>query len=394
MKVAFVVGSISRLSGGLLDANRYLAQELEKYGDLVNVLSVRDDFTDVDQILWGSVKTKVFACCGPIRFAYAPQMQRGLSILAPDLVHTQGMWTYPSLASYRWHLRTGRPEVIHPHGMMDVWALKNSGWKKWLMAAYFERKHLMGASCLRALCLAEMESLRAYGLNNPVCVIPNGIDLQPIQKQQVSHLLRPFGKKMLLYLGRLHPKKGLETLVKAWAAFQHSDPANQLWVLVIAGWDEGGHETRLKNLATECGLRWSDTVSGDSTIFFAGPQFGMDKEKLYQACDAFVLPSFSEGLPMVVLEAWAYGKPVILTPQCHLPEGVTFGAALEVNPEEGSLVSGIRSMVAMSADERSDMGSNGRELVRQKFTWDQVADQTRGVQEWLVHGGARPNCVY
>lgn len=394
MKVAVIMGSISRLAGGLLEANRRLAQGLQERGDEVSVLSVEDAFTAADKESWEPIKTTAFPCLGPTRFAYAPRMQRGLSILAPDLVHTQGMWTYPSLASYRWHRRTGRPEVIHPHGMMDAWALKNSGWKKRLMVAYFERKHLMGASCLRALCLAEMESLRAYGLKNPVCVIPNGIDLLPIQKQQVPHSLLPLGKKMLLYLGRLHPKKGLETLIKAWAAFQLSNATNQSWVLVIAGWDEGGHESRLKRLATECGLRWSDTVSVDSTIVFAGPQFGMDKEKLYQACDAFVLPSFSEGLPMVVLEAWAYGKPVIMTPQCHLPEGVTFGAALEVKPEEGSLVSGIRSMVAMSADERSDMGSNGRELVRRRFTWDQVADQTRCVQEWLVHGGARPNCVY
>lgn len=383
MKVAFIMGSMSRLAGGLLEANRHLLQGLHRRGDDVRLLSVKDAFTEADREVWAPVKTTPYSCHGPVRFGYAPEMESGLADFAPNVVHSQGLWTYSSRVSWRWRGRTGRPEVIHPHGMMDAWALNNSSFKKKIIAAWFERRHLQEASCLRALCQAELESMRAYGLSNPVCVIPNGIDLPPAGADFGTHPLLPRDRKVLLYLGRLHPKKGLENLVKAWAAL--SD--RQGWILALAGWDEGGHEAHLKQLATAAGLTSAD-------ILFLGPQFGADKECLYASCDAFILPSFSEGLPMVVLEAWAHAKPVILTPMCHLPEGLAAGAAIEVQPELESLTGGLREMTALSETERRAMGGRGLNLVRRKFTWDHVVEQTRVVQEWLVHGGSQPDCVF
>ncbi|SKB05873.1 poly(glycerol-phosphate) alpha-glucosyltransferase [Prosthecobacter debontii] len=381
MKIALMMGSLSRLAGGLLEANRRLTQGWDQNGDDVQIFGVKDRFTDADAKLWAPLKPITYPYLGPARFGYAPQLDARLSSFAPDVLHSQGLWTYTSLAASRWKRRVGGLEVIHPHGMMDPWALRNSAWKKRVMAALFERRHLLTASCLRALCQSELESIRQYGFRGPVCVVPNGMDVPEISTQGARHPNLPKGKKVLLYLGRLHPKKGLANLIRAWATL----PNRHSWILVIAGWDDGGHSDDLKKLVAE--------VSVEDDVTFLGPQFGSDKEMLYRGCEAFVLPSFSEGLPMVVLEAWAFAKPVLMTPMCNLPEGFNGGAALSALPEVDSLVAGLTQMFAFSAEERERMGQAGRRLVQEQFSWRRVVEDLSEVNRWLVHGGSLPECV-
>src|SRR5207245_2579441 len=248
-----------------------------------------------------------------------------------EILSTDGLWKYCSVASRRWHRRTGRPYIVHPEGMLDLWALRNAMWKKRIAALLYEDRHLRGAPCLRALCEAEAKSIRAYGMRNPICVIPNGIDLPELVESSTaeteSTVFQTFaqGRKILLYLGRLHPKKNLANLLRAWKQALNSHPSTmENWVLAVAGWDQGGYERRLKHVANEVGLSFADLSSqrsevsrqqsAASSVAFLGPRFGADKNACYRACDAFILPSFSEGLPMTVLEAWAYAKPVLMTP--------------------------------------------------------------------------------
>jgi len=112
------------------------------------------------------------------------------------------------------------------------------------------------------------------------------------------------------------PDSGLETSLNSHPS------ARENWVLAIAGWDQVGYEGELKNMTSDYGL-----MSG---VRFLGPLFGQEKDATYHACDAFILPSLSEGLPMTVLEAWAYAKPVLMTPECNLPEGFAAGAAVQI----------------------------------------------------------------
>jgi poly(glycerol-phosphate) alpha-glucosyltransferase len=196
----------------------------------------------------------------------------------------------------------------------------------------------------------------------------------------------PHGKKALLYLGRLHPKKGLMNLLGSWSALGRRAPAAMdEWSLIIAGWDQGGHERELKSRAKELGI--------DRHVVFAGPLFEEAKAGALQRADGFVLPSFSEGLPMAVLEAWSYGKPVLMTPACNLGEGVTAGAAIEVEPDENSLTEGLGALLSATDEQRADMGRRGLELVKRKFTWPQVAAEMHAVYRWLAGGGSPPACV-
>jgi poly(glycerol-phosphate) alpha-glucosyltransferase len=131
----------------------------------------------------------------------------------------------------------------------------------------------------------------------------------------------------------------------------------------------------------------------DPTVIFNGPAFGDAKDALLRRADAFILPSFSEGLPMAVLEAWAYGLPVLMTDQCNLPEGFANDAAIRIGTDAESIAEGMRSLLRSPTSDLRSLGRNGRLLVERQFTWPRVAAQMKEVYEWVLGGGTRPGCV-
>jgi poly(glycerol-phosphate) alpha-glucosyltransferase len=320
---------------------------------------------------------------GPEFFSYAPGLGRQLAKANLDLVHLHGLWMHPSVASLAFTRRTTRPHMVSPHGMLDPWALHNSGWKKRLAASLFENANLKSAACLHALNAAEAESIRDYGYVGALCVIPNGVDLPPADQAAPAApwwTKKAPEKKTLLYLGRLHPKKGLPNLLAAWGRLAGEHRGR--WRLVIAGWDQSGHQGALRRMATA--LRVEESVT------FPGPLFGEDKRAAFHTCDGFILPSLSEGLPMAVLEAWAYGKPVLMTPHCNLPEGYEAGAAVRIEAEEESVLEGLKRFLAMEDAEREEMGANGRGLVASRFEWGVIGREMADVYRWVTGKGAKP----
>jgi poly(glycerol-phosphate) alpha-glucosyltransferase len=429
IKVANLTASISRKGGGLFDAVQRLAQSHDRRQFDERVFGLRDEFTDADLAKWAPVPATAFAATGFKPLGYSPEFAPALENFAPDICHTHGLWVYPSVAVKNYNRKSARPYLVSPHGMLDPWALQNSRWKKRLAWTLFEQAHLRGAKCLRALCASEADSIRKLNLGNPIVVIPNGIDL-PQRSADIlpaehtlpenlvgsaggtpaarwrqappwQHLIQP-GQKVLLFLSRIHPKKGLVNLLKAWAAC-HSSPATRHaeWVLAIAGWDQGGHEAELKQLCAGLQIPFTDlresqpssTLHPPSSVLFLGPQFNEAKLACYAHCDAFVLPSFSEGLPMVVLEAWANAKPVLITPECNLPEGFQAEAAVNIAATEAGVTAGLTELLRMTETERAAVGNRGRALVEARFTWSRVAAQTEEVYQWMLGGGAKPGSL-
>jgi poly(glycerol-phosphate) alpha-glucosyltransferase len=294
------------------------------------------------------------------------------------------MWQYPSYAA----LKSSIPYITTVHGMLDSWAIKNSAFKKKIARLLFENQALNSASCLQAFTIQEYNDIREYGLRNPVCIIPNGVDV-PDHLEELRMNVAPWGgkiepgKKVLLYLGRIHPKKGLVNLIKAWKDVTSQGFSLEEWSLVIAGWNQGDHEQQLKELTKEAKL--------ERDIHFIGPQFGLQKEITLAHADAFILPSFSEGLPMAVLEAWAFGLPVIMTPQCNLPEGFEAGAAVCIQPSVMGVAEGLKSTLRLSPEELNSMGAAGRLLVKQKFSWKEVAKKMNVIYEWILSKKETPS---
>jgi glycosyltransferase involved in cell wall biosynthesis len=386
MRIAFLTASISRNAGGLYDATRLLARQLSQEGTLsVSVVGLMDEWTTDDHKGWLGLDVHAASVRGPRSLGYAPAMRVALDNRVLDVLHTHGLWMYPSIASLMWVRRHGRPYIVSPHGMLDKWALNNSYWKKRAARLLYEDAHLRGANCLHALCLAEYEAIRGFGLKNPVCVIPNGINLPdrqtippPAWRKRV-----PENNRILLYLGRLHPKKGLASLLRAWRRAYACAEAKS-WALVIAGWDQGGHEAELKELANNFGIR---------SVYFVGPQFEEAKQASYACADAFVLPSISEGLPMTVLEAWSYRLPVMITPACNLPEAFDVGTSIQIEPIEESIAEGLAKLFRMDNGSRIEMGQRGYELAAQRFSWPRIAQEMMTVYRWVLGKGTKPDCV-
>lgn len=387
VRVAMLTGSVSREAGGVFEALIGLSKALHALPDMeLHVIGLRDMGTDMDLGAWDPVPVTASTIRGPRAFGFSAGFRPALARLRPDVVHVHGLWMYASVIAHGWASRTGAACVVSPHGMLDPWALANSAWKKRIVAALYQDRHLRQAGCLHALGSAEHLAIRALGLGNPVCTIANGVALpDPAPHVPAWRLTLPADARVLLYLGRLHPKKGLRGLLQAWVRAFPPTKRGWPWVLVVAGPDDSAHRAELEALAGHLGIL--------GAIRFIGPQFGADKHAAFASADAFVLPSLSEGLPMAVLEAWSHCLPVLMTPECNLPEGFSAGAALRIGPEPQDTAVQLRRLAQMGAGLHRTMGAAGRTLVAERFTWPALAGEMASVYRWLLDRGPPPACV-
>lgn len=393
MKIC-VLSGITHKAGGLFYAVNSLCKGLNRQGCAVSVVGREDDVPKEAMDAWGALPVAPYKAYGPLGSSL--KLRNLLKISDADVVHQHGIWMDDQWAALQWQKKTGRPVVVSPHGMLDPWAVRNSAWKKKLVGLIFANESLHKATCIHALCQSEADSIRAYGLENPIAIIPNGIDLpdfdHSMRKVQCSKK-----KRKLLFLGRIHPKKGLKELIAAWSMVPEA--CRNEWELIIAGWDDGGHLDSLKKQASTLGLQWSvdeldsELCSAATDLHFVGPKFGEEKYELLRSSEAFILPSFSEGLPMSVLEAWAHALPVLMTPQCNIPEGFAMGSAIKIEPNPDDVGAGLLTLFSMNDADRVQMGQMGLRMVKEKFTWAKIAAEMHAVYQWILGRAQAPDCV-
>ena len=283
-----------------------------------------------------------------------------------DLIHVHGLWRSPTRIAPA--LATaGLPLVIAPHGMLDPWALANSRWKKRVVWELWERRALQTARCIQALCPAEAEAIADLGLATPVEVIPNGVAIpdrgQPLPAPPWQDRV-PEGDRVLLFLGRFHAKKGIQPLLEAWCQLEAAARRAGWWLALVGFGDDGSLRARVERERIE-------------RCLVLGPCFGATKASCLAHSAAFVLPSFSEGLPMAALEAMAWRLPALLSPACNLPDAFSAGAAWPVAAEAEPLVGGLGRLFAAGEPELAGMGEAGERLVRGRYSWERVAELTR-----------------
>ena len=320
----------------------------------------------------------VHSVFGPHAFGFAPTMRETLARLMPEIIDVQGLWTYSSLANLRHHRCHGTPYIITPHGMLDPWARSRSWWKKKTVRLWFEDAHLAGANCLRATAEMEATHFRTFGLRNPIAVVPNGVEIPSRSAGE-----RDKGSvRRLLFLSRLHPKKGLRFLLNAWVSIASKRPE---WELLIAGPDEVNHKAEMQRLAVRLGaprVHWIDSVHGE------------EKSDLYRSADLFVLPTYAENFGLVIAEALAYGVPVITTRNAPW-EGIKqhrCGQWIELTNE--ALREALLKMTAIPRPTLIEMGQRGRAWMERDFGWDSIAERMLEVYDWVLHGGHAPDCVH
>lgn len=315
-------------------------------------------------------------------FAPPDNLAFELKQFAPDLVHVHGLWSAANrtLARSAW-----QPSVIAPQGMLDAWALAQSPCLKRVAWSVYERGNLQRCAAVQALSPAEHRAIRAQGIRSPVAIIPNGVSLPDVNHPPLAH--PPWargGERVLLFLSRFHPKKGLAPLLQAWQALE-SAPSSRGWRLVLVGYGDQGRLARSVAKAHACGELLRVEVHG--------PCFGEEKQSCFSAASAFVLPSFSEGLPMAALEAMAHRLPCLLSPACNLPAAFNAGAALVAEPDPVALAAALQHLFTLPHAERASMGAAGAQLVASSFSWTFVAEQTLALYRWILGGSDRPECV-
>ena len=296
-----------------------------------------------------------------------------------DGVHIHGLWEQSTLIAARTAHALGKPYVLSAHGMLDSWALANKRAKKLLYAALIERAIVARAGCLHALTPAEAGDYRRFGSRAPIAIIPNGVTV-PVHTSPEPFLdafpeLRH--RRLLLFLGRIHYKKGVDLLVRAWAQLAASAPEAHL---VLAGPDFEGTQAPLEALVRELGLA--------SRVTFTGMLRGSLKWSALAAAQLFLLPSLSEGFSVSALEAMGMGLPVIVSEACHLSAVEEVFAGWTTQSEVSSLSSSMQKFLNNSPQANREIGSRGRRLVKERFTWPAIAGQMTGIYRW--QGGGPP----
>jgi glycosyltransferase involved in cell wall biosynthesis len=337
----------------------------------------------------GNQTIRSFSISGPDRLGYSPAMERDMVVQAGsyDVVHQHGIWTGVSRVTNCYRAHNSKPTIISPHGSLDAWALKRSIWKKRLARILYEGKNLREAACLHALSKREAEGFRAIGLRNPIAVIPNGISETWLASTGDGSAFRrkhglPEKVKLLLFLGRITPIKGLPMLVRALSGLKQQ---GEDWKLVIAGVDEFSHQKEVQLLVEQLAM--------EPYVQFVGSLFGQDKRDAFAATDLFVLPSYSEGAPIVILEALGSGVPVLATKASPWEELVTYRCGWCSDISENAIVDALEDALQKPREILREMGQRGKSLVQERYTWFQVAEKTALLYEWLLGREKQPDFV-
>ncbi len=303
-----------------------------------------------------------------------------------EVVHLHGLWQGHTRRGARAAREFGVPYLIAAHGMAEPWALRHKALKKKVYTALIEGKNLRRASCLHALSRPEISHLRALAPRTPICFVPNGVDLSPFEQMPTRDVLEAEhpelrGKFVLLFFSRLHVKKGLDLLAKGMGTLAREYP--DLHIL-LAGNDDGARGPFLASMNDQ-GL--ADRVTA------VGHVAGERARRVWAAADAFVLPSYSEGFSMAILEALACRLPVVITTACHFPELAQAEGGITVTPTAEDVTRGLRELLERSPEERAAMAAHGRALVESRYTWDRQMQRLAEVYRWVIGGGSPPEAV-
>jgi glycosyltransferase involved in cell wall biosynthesis len=304
-------------------------------------------------------------------------------VAAVDGLHIHGLWEQSTLVAARTARACDKPYIVSAHGMLEPWALARSRSRKQIYATLFERANLEGAACLHALTQAEAEQYRSFGARGPIAVIPNGVEVPKNLNPRLFLDKFPAArnKRMVLYLGRFHQKKGIDLLVRAWSRMA-CNPAEAC--LVLAGPSEDGTRGMVEQLVHELGI-------ADSVIF-PGMLGQALKWSALAAAECFVLPSYSEGLSVAALEAMGAGLPVIVTENCNLPEVIEHNAGWQVRARVEEIAAALEACLGNSPGDNHESGRRGAALVRQRYSWSAVAAQMAELYRWVA-GGPEPQGV-
>lgn len=376
MRIIQVVPSISQEASGPSYTVVRLCQSLIDMGEDVRLAAL--DWAPMP-IVPSYLKTFPLGF-SPRRLGSSPRMRRWLEQEATsgrvDVLHSNSLWMMPNVYPGRACRRNRDCRlVVSPHGTLSEWALGTNRLQKGTFWRLLQEPTLRMATCFHATAESEYDDIRRLGFTQPVCVLPNGVDVPSLS------VTPTVARRQLLFLGRIHPKKGVDLLLRAWAAVESRF---RDWDLHIVGPDNRGYLAEMEALATKLRLE---------RVVFRGTLYGDEKLAAYRAARLFVLPTHSENFGMTVAEALAAGTPAIVTigaPWGGLErEGAGWWIEIGVDP----LVASLEQALATPPARLAEMGMAGRQWMIRDYSWGRIAEQFSKTYRWLLEGGQTPTWV-
>lgn len=373
MIVRHIIQGIASASAGPSHSVGSLAENLSRRGDDVEIVALGK------RPEWWAYKT-------PVRAFDSSLVRYGLASLdyltylrsisrTPAILHGHGVWRIANLFPLVIPERPDVHIVVSPRGMFSEWSWRHHAWVKQPFWYAMQLPALKKTHCFHATAHSELEDVRRLGFRQPVAVIPNGIRVPASNRKNVK-------ENTIVFLSRIHKKKGLELLVEAWRGLAPQFPA---WSVKIAGAIDSDYA---KNLVLNV------QQEGIPRIEFLGEVLGADKQALLSGASLFVLPSYSENFGIAVAEALAHGTPVITTNQTPWQELSSRGCGWCVSADQRSISDALREALSRGPDSLQEMGSIGRGWMENDFSWEAVTDMMQSTYAWLQGAGERPPCVF
>ncbi|MBZ9731290.1 glycosyltransferase [Salegentibacter sp. JZCK2] len=355
MKILHFIGSIDKNSGGTATYIQLLSAELIRYTDLVVVTSrtsnplelkgVKVYELDLGLSRWWSLKK---------------EFEKILKSENPDMVHINGIWDPQNWLFQQVCIKQKIKVLLSPHGMLEPYILKRNFLKKRLALGLYQKKAIQSVDYLHATASAELSNIRNMGFKKPAKIIANGLDISEIKKKESALSKSPYLN--ILFLSRIHPKKGIELLIDAVSQLK-----NEKFNVIIAG---EGDQNYIQNL-----IKLSIAKEVYHKIRFLGGVYGQDKWELYKKANLFVLPTYSENFGIVIIEALAAGVPVITTKGTPWKELETYDCGWWIDLSVENLSTALHQAIYTSREELICMGQRGRKLVEEKYDNKVVAKE-------------------
>ena len=369
-RIGLLTASAGSRGGGVSQVVADLAGMIRASGGEPLVFALDDDEREAAAAMLSPTPLIAARIVGPRQIGYAPHQLRQLLDARLDLLHLHGIWMHPSRVGAQWARATRRPYLISTHGMLEPWTATRGPLKKAFARAGYERAGWARATAFHALTANEAQDIARETGRVETLVIPNaGPACGPT----------PAAGRLpeVLYLGRIHPKKNLAGLVEGWRLARRPDGAR----LNIAGWGDAGDVAEFQRMLA---------ASADPSIVFHGPTFGEAKQQLLETARFLILPTFSEGLPMVVLEAWAAGTPSLMSEACNLPEGYAAGSALNCGTRPNDITQSLESGFSLTEPAWLAMAQAAQRLASGPFSAASVIRRWEQAYESLIAGKGSP----
>lgn len=378
------MASLSKETGGPAYSVPSLCAALKRFDAEVSLHCIAEKRSLPLEITREIEITEHAAATDPFRrlFRASPKMRRALrsEFRGGKIVHTHGVWLAPNLYPAWEKVRSGGAKLVHaPRGMLAPGAMSFSSRKKQIVWRLAQKRALQAADCIHATSRMEYEELRELGLRQPIAIIPNGVEVPHVPIKVPSSQKK---NRTLLALGRLHPKKGLDELIRAWAQIEAEIPD---WCLRIVGPAEGSYDRRLKATCKSTGVK---------RVFIEGAVYGFRKSELLHSADLLILPTLSENFGIVVAEALAHGTPVICTQGAPWSGLEVERCGWWVSYGVSTIAATILEAAEMPETELLQMGVRGRRWVAKDYSWNAIGKSMASVYQWLKNEHDKPSTIF